>query len=234
MNRLDFELTDKRESIKLTQYHQQPAYDVFKVLSKTLRRVVVLEQSLEMTPDLSLLPMQKSVNYSNVFNHIIKINQQLNGMLQRRYVPSDVFQQVTLAVNITSALLARFPNQRRIVTQPEFVAGKRPADVARQLLRCLAVVNEIGQASGYKMISVELTDIAPAQVVPGHVFDVAALLVSEVSVLYNELPVTEPVFDSVFPGMKFPSHVYQRARMLEGQLIELRKLVLATPDWLKG
>gem|GEM_PF-6574743 len=37
-----------------------------------------------------------------------------------------------------------------------------------------------------------------------------------------------------YVGRKFPAHVYQRAGILEAQLVELENLVRKNPDWMTG
>ena len=71
-------------------------------------------------------------------------------------------------------------------------------------------------------------------VTPSDVYDVASLLVSELAYLHARLPNAGAPRSSYNPGDKLPSHVYQRAGMLERQLSELNKWVEGSPDWLRS
>jgi hypothetical protein len=60
----------------------------------------------------------------------------------------------------------------------------------------------------------------------------ATLLVSELAYLWSHAEGAVPPHPAYYPGRKLPSHVYQRAGLLERQLAELEPLVEATPNWL--
>jgi hypothetical protein len=66
------------------------------------------------------------------------------------------------------------------------------------------------------------------------IYDVATLLVSELAFLWRQLEDVEPPRPAYYPGVRFPSHVYQRAELLERQLLELAKHAKASPDWLRS
>ena len=71
-----------------------------------------------------------------------------------------------------------------------------------------------------------------AQLTPSDVYDMATLLVSELAYLWAQLDDAAVPRPAYYPGSRFPSHVYQRAGLLERQLSDLAALVDATPDWL--
>ena len=62
----------------------------------------------------------------------------------------------------------------------------------------------------------------------------ATLIVSELAYIHSRIADAQPPVRTYYPGHKLPSHVYQRAGILEVQLMELSKHVSATPDWLEG
>jgi hypothetical protein len=64
------------------------------------------------------------------------------------------------------------------------------------------------------------------------VYDMATLVVSELSYLWSQLEDAPPPRPAYYPGRKFPSHAYQRAGLLERQLAELSALVDSNPRWL--
>ena len=69
-------------------------------------------------------------------------------------------------------------------------------------------------------------------VTPSDVYDMATLLISELDYLWTHAENAVSPRPAYYPGRKLPSHVYQRAGLLERQLAELEKLVEATPSWL--
>ena len=62
----------------------------------------------------------------------------------------------------------------------------------------------------------------------------ATLLVSELDYLWMHAEDVPPPHPAYYPGRKLPSHVDQRAGLLERQLSELAELVEANPTWLTG
>ena len=78
----------------------------------------------------------------------MQANRQLNLLLDERFAPSDVFQQVTLAVGYTAQLLKPYPGAELIPEEPVFDPGKTPGDVYRRLLGCFENLREIAAASG--------------------------------------------------------------------------------------
>ena len=71
-------------------------------------------------------------------------------------------------------------------------------------------------------------------VTPSDVYDIASLLVSELAHIHSQLDSEKSPRRVYYPGRKFPSDIYQRAGILQAQLLELRGLVADHPDWLRG
>ena len=66
---------------------------------------------------------------------------------------------------------------------------------------------------------------------PSDVFDLATLLVSDLTFLYGTLKDVPPIPSVPFPGRKFPSHVYQESGVLLDHLRALEQQVRANPNW---
>ncbi len=125
-------------------------------------------------------------------------------------------------------------NATRIVSTPAFEPRKQPADVYRRLTQCYKLIHQIAELSNLEMLSLDVSDTEFSRVTPGDVHVIASLVVSELAYLHARLPDANPARDVHNPGRKFPSHVYQRAGILEGQLQELLSYVQKTPGWLSG
>lgn len=231
-DRLCFEQTRQRTTEPLTPAGQIRPPQVYAVVDTVLERIRLVKKQLgikEQTEKIALDPTKTS---TDVFRSIVQANRQLNLLLDRKFSPSDVFQQITSSVGYTSRLLARFPGAMRIPQTPTFVRRKRPADVYRRLVGCFMLIRKTADQSGIEMLT--LDEVRPTDVTPSDVYDIASLVVSELNFLhgqFKDIPPPRPVY---YPGRKFPSHVYQRAGILERQLIDLQKLVGSDPDWLSN
>jgi len=169
---------------------------------------------------------------TDVFNQFATINRQINQMLDQPFLPSDVYQRVTLCLNYTTALRANFPGPR-IPETPPYEPRKKPADVYAELRQCFVLVREIATRSGLSTLSVNDPDEQlDATIAPGDVYDFSSLLLAELRYLQGKSDASAQPLESFYPGRKFPSHVHQRARLLLTQLTELKGLVDAEPDWL--
>lgn len=169
---------------------------------------------------------------TDVFRSIVQANRQLNLLLEHQFAPSDVFQQVTRGIGYSTHLLRAFPNSTTIPEAPVFEPGKTPGDVYRRLLNCFERIRSVAKASGLRVLELEPTEAQITGAEPSDVYDVASLLVSELAYLHSQLANAGPPRDVYYVGRKFPSHVYQRAGILEHQLVELEKWVEEKPDWL--
>ncbi len=230
-NRLSFELIREVASIpEPPSTDIQPA-DVMAVLDAALNRIRLVGRKMkittvneELTPDASKTP-------THVFRAIVQANRQLNLLLEERFAPADVFQEMTLAVGYAARLRACFPGGR-IPEPPELVAGKQPRDVYRKIIDCFVIIRDIAKVSNLETLELHTNDDHIGRVTPSDVYDIASLLVSELAYIHSKLKGSTPPRPAFYPGRKFPSHVHQRAGILERQLLELRRLVKDEPDWL--
>jgi hypothetical protein len=205
--------------------------DVYHVASYALDRInfVASNLGITITDNLDFLPLNGATS-SDAYEIILDTNQKINHLLEEKYSPGDVFQQVTSALHLTFTLFERFPEERRIIKEPELIPGKQPGDVYQLLLRCFSVVREIAQLSSLELLELSSTPkVMPY--IPSEVHDVATLLTSELRFIHDSAPgLSEPAL-SHFPGRKYPFHVYQRGQVLYQTLLRLRDLIAANPDW---
>jgi len=171
---------------------------------------------------------------SDVLRSIVQANRQLNLMLERKFAPGDVFQQVTVAIGNAERLIEQFPGESSTIPDPpKYEPNKIPADVYRRLLGCFATVQKITEQSGQQVLKLgQLDEAEISRAAPSDVYDVASLVVSELAYIRGELPDAALPRKVYFPGRKFPSDVLQRVGILEKQLAQLGKLVEQNTDWL--
>jgi hypothetical protein len=169
---------------------------------------------------------------SDVFVSVIEANRQLDLLLDQRLGPSDVFQETTLAIGYAARLLARFPGQSRIPEPPPFERQKFPADVYRRLLGCFDIVHLVMKDSGFDAIELHSSEAGFAWVSTGDTYELASLIVAELSYLQSQIPAARAPHNVYYPGRKVHAHVYQRAGILEAQLHNLQRLVTRDRRWL--
>jgi len=233
-DRLSFEHTRERVSEpKLPPGRILPG-DVYEVVNAALLQVRRVKQKLGISEQSSARPRNDSMQPNDVFQSCVQASRQLNLLLEQRFAPSDVFQQVTLGAGYASRLLEHFPESTPLPNKPEFKNGMRPPDVYLRLVGCFGRIRKIAGDSGLKVLDLEAegSQKAAEDAEPSDVYDVASLLVSELAYLHSHLAAAKPPRPVFYVGRKFPSHVFQRAGLLEQQLTELETLVTGNPDWL--
>jgi hypothetical protein len=230
-NRLSFELTRERAELPekpIGAIRLAHVRAVLEAVLERLRRVKGVLGSFEQSRKRARDP---ATTHSDIFRSIVQANRQVNLLLNEPYAPSDTFQQVTLAVGYAAQLRTQFAGTR-MPEAPAFERRKRPADVYYRLIECFARVRAVMQHSGLNALTLE--DLHPETVTPSDVYDIASLIVSELSFLHSHLDGVLAPPDAYYPGRKFPSDVYQRAGLLEALLIDLQALVATSPSWLQA
>ena len=165
---------------------------------------------------------------SDVFRAVHAINRQINELLERRFSPSDVYMQVTLAIGYASRQLAQYPGLIRIPNAPAFEKEKRPSDVYFRLLDCLKIISRIYKTAGLEMLLIDTARIDKENITPSDVFDLASLIVARLDFLHKELGLVKMPREIFYLGRKYPSDVYQQAGVLEKQLKQLERLIKTT------
>jgi len=191
--------------------------DIYRVMNGALKRIRCVRPSLNITDFPKTEPPLKPANPSEIYKNILISNRQINILLDNPYVPSTVYMRVQLAIEYGKSILrTQYPNVS-LPTNPHFRKNKRPVDVYEQLLKCFDRVKEINRFLGEEIINYQVDDIGP-YIVPGDVFDLASLLVSEVQSIRQQLIEEKQIKQLApiaYPGRKAPSHVYQNGKYLE-------------------
>jgi len=183
----------------------------------------------EVNRKLNVLTVHPEVEFKeatppDVFMAIMTANRHLNALLERRFVPDEVYMVVNLAIGYASRLLAQYPGAERIPQKPLYEKNKRPLDVYYRLNDCLLLIIQIYQAGDVDILQMDVSGINEKNISPGDVFDMASLIVARLDFLHKKNRSRMPR-ETYFPGKKFPSDVYQQAGILEQQLTTLLSYV---------
>ena len=208
----------------------RPAH-VLVVVDAALRQIRQVKAQLGNGEQIQEIPRDPGKGPNDVFRSIVQANRQLSLLLDQQVPPSEVFRQVTLSMNYTSGLLARFPGAERNLLRPAFEPGKRAEDVSRRLVDCYTILRAVAEHSGVKVLELNVDDLDFRELAPSDTYDFAALLVSELAYFHSLLPNADPPAKVYYSGRRFPSHVFQQAGILESQLNELRSRTKRNPTW---
>lgn len=231
VNRLSFELIrETTADLEPPPVEIRPRH-VYAVVEKALIQLRRVKHQLGIFEKIPPSTLRSEMSPADVFQAIVKANRQLNTMLEQRFEPGDVYQEVTRALSYTTSLRGLFPRPQ-IPDMPAFERRKVPADVYRELLESINIVRKIIEKSGFFMM--EFKPLETDSITPSDVFDVASLLVAELVFLHSQAPGATLPRKVYPPGEKFPSHVYQRARLLRAALNDLLVLVQKNPTWLEN
>ncbi|NIL98134.1 MAG: hypothetical protein GTO53_09980 [Planctomycetales bacterium] len=233
-DRLAFEQLGRRTAPPARPSKPIAPQDVLTLVEAAQQRLRQVKEQLKIEQPVQAPPRDPTKTPTDVFRAIVQANRQLNVLLDQPFAPSDVYQQVQRASGLASVLASRLGDTEFPRQLPEFQRGKRPADVYRQLLTCLAKIQKIFAKSDLKILDIEVPDAMIDQVTPSDVYDLASVLVAELAYLHGRYPEVEPPPTIFYPGRKFPSHVHQAARLLDRQLDWLAEQVSQQPSWLKG
>jgi len=206
----------------------QPA-DVLILVERALDRIARVKTQLgiaEASPE-ELLDSSKTP--TDVLYATLAASRRVNLLLDRPFSPAEAYQQLTHAIGYAARLRAQFPGDR-IPEQPPFERGMKPFEVMRKLNECFGSIERIAAHSDLSML--KLNGDPRVGITSSDIYDMATLLVSELAYLWSQIEDADSPHPAYYPGRKLPSHVYQRAGLLELQLTELEQLVAATPNWL--
>jgi len=206
-------------------------YHVWNMVNKALQRIQIVKQKLGIPEQSKEVTAPDYTRPDQVFAAVNYANRQINNLLHKRFAPSDVFQQVTIATNVMAQLLATFDGVERIPEHDEIVRRKTPTEVYVRLMECFEVLREITILSGGQIL--EFTKHDDRTRIPSDVYDLTSLLVADIEYLHAQKASVKTAANVFFPGDKIPSHVFQRASILQKQLKLLLDEVKKSPEWLK-
>jgi hypothetical protein len=183
---------------------------VIQVIDAVLAQVDAIKQRLQITERVPEPAVDASRKPSDVLATLIRVNRELSRALERPFTPGDVYRTVALAASYAARLGGH-------VEPAPFERRRKPTHCYERLAACHAALAKAIAKRGETAMASRGT---PADVVPGDVYDLASLVLGEISFLHSITPNAAPVhpFEPVVSGHRLPSHVDQLARTLEAQL----------------
>ena len=233
-NRLLFEHLREREDPPTLSSGDITPDDVLTLINGALELVLHVKQSFGIKETATIELSNETRTPTDVYKLIIRVNRTLNSLLQQRFAPAEVYQQLTYGVGLSSSILATVASADRLGIEPALARRKTPVDVYRKLIAIYTIIHETLKLSSEACLVIEEAENERTDVSPSDVYDLASLLVSELIYLHSLTPGANAAKDSYYPGDKLPSHVYQRAGRLETQLRTLRNYASTHPGWLKS
>tara|TARA_B100000508_G_scaffold132661_1_gene121803 strand:- start:349 stop:1359 length:1011 start_codon:yes stop_codon:yes gene_type:complete len=232
-NNLAYEVAGNFSPMPKTDTTELRPIHVWRLVNESLKRVLLVKQTLGIQQTVKEKLQPKNTTPTEVYNAILQTNQTLNHLLYKRTAPSDVYEQITLAINYTEQLLRSFDVDNSIPSTPTYIPNKSPADVHQRLTQCVELLGSIAKLSGVQMLNVQINQNAVHHIAPNDVYDLSKIIVAEVSYFHAHLPKKSQAPEVYYPGYKLPSDVYQRAGILLKQLQLLEKEVQQQPNWLR-
>ncbi len=222
-----------KPEIDLTKINRLLPMHVWQMVNAALERVLVVKTVLKIDKKVKEKLQPQTTTPTNVFNAILKVNYQLSPLLSRPLISSDVFEQVTLAINVTEQLLKPFNVLTRIPKEPNYQPDKTNHDVYQQLVQCVQILQSIAKLSNVRMLEIIFKDYQADTVIsPQNQYELAKIIVSEVKYFHSYLVKNPGAIESYYSGYKTPADVYQRTGLLLEQLKLLQAEVQQNPKWL--
>ncbi len=212
----------RQASPALPESEVRPA-DTHAVLSAALAQIRAVKDALGIETQVTR-QARGSASATGVFMTIIDANRQLNYLTDTRIRPSDVFDQVTLAVFYAAGILSRY-GVSEVPDTPPFDGHMRPADVYVRLLQCVDLLSDIAEQSGVRVLRLSSRRNIPDDIEPHHVYDLARIVVAGLAVLATEFNAEDAFPELETPERIFPTQVYLRAGILLEQLEQIQDVL---------
>jgi len=194
------------------------AADVHGLVAGALEQVKLVRAELEITEPVIRQLREAEMPATGLFSTIVDSNRQLDLLITNAITAADVFEEVSFALIYASGMLAERAAEADVPDAP-FAGPKRPADVYLQLLDCIDIAHRIASTQGVEVLSLSSRRNVPADIEPGHVYDIANILTADLAMLAKVIGASQTPADlGPTPKHVFPSHVYQRAETLKRKL----------------
>lgn len=196
------------------------AADIFGTLELASGQIMLVKEAFEITETIEPLRRESDISTTGVFMTIVDVNRQLNLMLDETISPDDVFDRIALVNLYAAGIVHRLDADAPQPVLPPVSSHYYPADVYAKLLECLDLIGEIAErVDGARVMSLSSRRNIPDDIEPGHVYDIAQIVVADVATLSVALDALDTTaLDFPVPKRIFPTQVYQRAALLLSQL----------------
>jgi hypothetical protein len=201
--------------------------EIYRALDSATEQIALVKEVFGITEVIEPLRRESSISTTGIFMTIIDVNRQLNLMLNESIRASDVFDRVALVNVYAAGIIDRLAPGAPLPQLPAISGHYRPANVYGRLLECIEVVSRIAQrVEGVQVMSLSSRRNIPDDIEPGHVYDIAQILVADVASIAVALDAVDtPSVELPVPDRIFPTQVYQRASLLLRQLERIENLL---------
>ncbi len=238
LNQLHLEITGHEEPAMYRDVHpakityenvQDELQQVNKVLDN-IKEHLSIKKAIQKEDDTTQHPIP-----STLFNRLTILNQMVNQLLEREAQPSEVYQNVTLAVFYAGELLKKMPGATKQFKEVPIVYDKYPKDVFLNLLHILSKVISIAHQLNIETLEILNTHhISTRTITPSDVKELSLIIVSELSFICFTQGVSTRQLHSYYPGKKYPSDVYYRSMKLETYVNEIFQYIKHHPQWINN
>ena len=214
--------TERIAAPALPEGELQPA-DTHAVVTGALEQIGLVKDAMGIEAE-GVIQTRTSASATGVFMTILDANRQLNLLIGVPILPRDVFERVTLAVLYSAAILSHGGAENLVPDAAPFDGYKRPADVYRLLLQSADAVSRLAERHDVSVLSLSSRRNIPDDIEPGHVYDVANILVGGLAALEGALGAEDVFPELELPELIFPTQVYARATILLQQLEQIEEM----------
>jgi hypothetical protein len=222
-SRLLFQVNRKTVTLPDTSSEVYLPVDVLKLIKAARNNVtnVMVSLGIEIKKERLEQDLISIKEPSDVFISILAVNRQINTLLNRRFAPSDVFEEVTLAIGYAAILLGQHQDAERIPEPLSVEPGRVPSDVFFRLLEGLEKIKRLYGEEGLVSLIVDAKETSSAQITPSDVSDIASLLVARLDFLHKHHALKRLPRQPYYPGTVYPTDVYRQVGILLLQLDSL-------------
>lgn len=190
-------------------------------INQTLEVVLQVERHLGIPADqISEKAQPESTRPEDVVNALIRVGGSLNASLEARTTPSQAYQALTLSLSMATRLHVA-KTRRFLPREPAFEPNKTNAVVYQSVEKTLRTLLALCVDQGLPELAFRVDESRVKGATSDDVVDLVALMLAEMSRLYQALVKDLPRFGAIEMGLRYPSHNYQRARHLEAVLVSL-------------
>ena len=233
---ISYSLLDKLNQLYYEQFREQRLMeaqaecalakesDVREMLIKISETVALIKRRFGIEEDSNISAGENVPDEPNaLLFSLFQANQTAARLLEDPITPSDVYQRVHMALQLALKFRAKYPGNR-IPDTPAFERRKTPSQVSQNLIGCLELVADLAKRFGERALSVHIETDQEQRM--RDVFEFANLMVTQLKRLASSqgVVVGDGELATYDPGVKLPSHVYQRVNLLKRVLKDVLQL----------
>lgn len=188
---------------------------------------------LSIESDLEVIDKKtSSASLSTLFYRLRALNQISNQLLERDAQPSEVFQNVTLAVYYSGEILKSMSGEDLSIQQIELSKNKYPKDVFKLLMKVLEKLLIIARQLDIDTLEISrIKNLDNLKITPNEVKELSLFILVELEIVCAQKGIQIDNILSIYPGKKYPSDVYRRGEMLDKQIDKILRYVKSHPEW---